>query len=182
MKAYILNTNTNKVIGRFDNIAAAADLNTTARVPGFVFTATSDSLQDLTFEQAVEAYKNLTGIPAADRRDYFATRVDALRCLVKALAVYDFKTEVVLTSNGGVEDLKPAATLTPVRRTTRLGRCIALLWEGATVEELAAKLNHPVKYIWRDHVLSRKGYGRTFRNGKFYLVLPAGYDEPLYSG
>lgn len=182
MKAYILNTNTNKVIGRFDSIAAAADLNTVAKIPGFVFNTHPDSLRDLSFEQVIEAYKNLTGIPAADRRDYFVTRVDALRCLVKALAVYDFSAEVVLTSNGGVEDLKPAATLTPVRRTTRLGRCIGLLWEGATVEELAAKLNHPAKYIWRDHVLSRKGYGRTFRNGKFYLVLPPGYDAPLYSG
>lgn len=182
MKAYILNTNTNKVIGRFDNVAAAADLNAVAKIPGVVFGENGDSLRDLTFEQIIAAYKNLTGIPATERVDFFATRVHALRCLVKALAVYDFTSEVVLTSNGGVDDLKPAAELIPVRRTTRLGRCIALLWEGATVEELAAKLNHPVKYIWRDHVLSRKGYGRTFRNGKFYLVLPPGYDEPLFNG
>lgn len=182
MKAYIFNSTTKKVIGRFDNIAAAADLNVMAKIPGFVFNSNADSLRDMSFDDAITAYKNLTGIPEDDKIEYFATRAHAIRCLIKALAVYDFNREVVVTSNGGVEDLPAAANLIPVRRTTRLGRCIALLWQGATVDELAEKLNHPVKYIWRDHVLSRKGYGRTFRNGKFYLVLPPGYDEPLFTG
>lgn len=180
MKAYILNTNTNKVVARFDNVADAAKVRDMAGITGPVFTGIG-GYEDMSFDQIVATYKNLTGVPVTDRIEYFATRAHALRCLVKALAVYDFKPEVIRTSSGGVDDLTPAKSLTPVRRTTRLGRCIALLWEGATVDELAAKLNHPVKYIWRDHVLSRKGYGRTFRNGKFYLVLPDGYDEPLFT-
>ena len=182
MHAYLVNKEVPLVVGRFDSIQAAENVSAKARFDADVITARDEALAEYTTRELTALYNSIVNDKPVKA---FKTKGDAARRLVKALHTIDFRGKVVKSGDTRTKDI-PAGKLTgelkPVRKDSRIGKLIAALQKGGTLKELADAIGYPEPTLWRDHAysLQRKGYGRTQRDGKFYLVLPEGVKEPLF--
>ena len=182
MHAYLINNEIPNVVGKFDSIKAANRMRDRARFDAGVLTARDESLAEYTTRELTALYNSVVEDKPVKA---FKTKSDAARRLVKALYAKDFKGNVVKSGDTRTKDI-PAGKLTgelkPVRKDSRIGKLIAALHKGGTLKELSDAIGYPEPTLWRDHAysLQRKGYGRTQRDGKFYLVLPEGVKEPLF--
>lgn len=182
MHAYLINNQDNKpfVIGRFDTKSAAESIVSRAAFPADVVTERSETLANYTVDQLVSLYNS---VAQSGQVKSFKSKKIAIERLIRALHEADYRGKVV-TKDSTTKDFAPltqVGELRPVRKDSRIGKLVVAMQKGGTVEELAKAIDYPASKLWRDHAysLQRKGYGREFRDGKFWLVLPDGISEPL---
>lgn len=132
-----------------------------------------------------------TYVNAEGKRVYKATA--ALRAeLTAALApqapepapadnvVTDKGVEVVEPAGEARVISKPGAALFPVKPDTLKGRKVAALWAGATLEEIHAIDGRPTPISYSAQRLAKRGYGVKLEGSVYKLILPAGFDAPLF--
>lgn len=181
MQAYLINEDRGSVLGGFSSIKAARAVRDNAVFRAGIITLAPVSLAPYTKTELTSLYNSVSS--TRNRVRSFRTRGDVMKRLTRALKNSDTQESTTDMRGPKTKDIEPLCTvdrLRPVQRDSRLGRMIAALHKGVTIEELAKAMKYPKAIIWRDHALKRKGYGRKKVGDKFYLVLPEGCTEPLF--
>jgi len=181
MPTYLINLDTLQVKARFATRAAAGNMARRMKFNWYIADANRDDLNPLTIGQIVALYNNLCESDES-HISVDTNKVQAIAMLADKMTRTQFVDRTIsMKATKDVGALEKVAEVKPLRRNSRIGKVVAALANGATIEELCKVADYPdPKRFWRDHNLVRKGYGRQFRAGKYYLVLPAGMDAPIF--
>lgn len=183
MIAYLVDLRNMTVIGKYNSITVAKAARDRVEYPVEVVTATRIGLRKLPAAELtvllinIQQYKGRCAEKVMKAMRRVPRDIIVLR-VCQALRDADWSNRLQVEVR--TKRLEPKNEIKPARRKSTTGKLIKALSKGATLEELEAATGYPAARIWKDygHAIRRRGYGREFRDGRYWLLMPDGMHAP----